>query len=87
MFVRFQLTTRARLGRVAPLGRPRSVYRSDVECRFVSRNGHMTLKVKVNASNTSCENPKMHIWYKFGESSSNPLKVIVQTSQNSLNSE
>ena len=43
--------TRARLGHVAPLGRPRSVYKSDVEWRFVSWNGQMTLKVKVNASN------------------------------------
>ena len=42
--------TRARLRRVAPLGRPRSEYKSNIECRFVSRNGQMTLKVKVNAS-------------------------------------
>ena len=42
--------TRARLGRVAPLGQPRSVYKSDVECRFVSWNGQMTMKVTVNAS-------------------------------------
>ena len=33
--------------------------------------------------NISCENPKMHIWCKFGDSSSNPLKVIAQTSRNS----
>ena len=32
-------TTRARLGRVTPLGRPRSVYKSIIECRFLSRNG------------------------------------------------
>ena len=38
----------ARLGHVTPLGRPRSVYKSDVQCRFFSRNGHLTLKVKVN---------------------------------------
>ena len=44
------VTRRARLGRVAPLGRPWSVYKSDVECLFVSLNGQMTLKVKVNAS-------------------------------------
>ena len=54
-----QEQTRARLGRVAPLGRPRSVYKSDVECRFVSRNGQMTLKVKVNAS---------HFQYQLRES-------------------
>ena len=33
--------------------------------------------------NTICESPKMQIWCKFGESSSNPLKVIARTSQNS----
>ena len=38
------------MGRVAPFGGPRSMYKSDVECRFVSRNGQMSLKVKVNAS-------------------------------------
>ena len=42
--------TRARLGRVTPLGRPRSVYKSDIECRFLSRKGQMTLKVMVNDS-------------------------------------
>ena len=42
--------TRAHLGPVAPLGWPRSMYKGDAECRFVSRNGQMTLKVKVNAS-------------------------------------
>ena len=35
----------ARLGRATPLGQPRSVYKSDVECCFLSRNGWMTLKV------------------------------------------
>ena len=40
--------TGARLGRVTPLGQPWSVYKSDVECRFLSWNGQMTLKVKVN---------------------------------------
>ena len=44
------LYIRARLRRVARLGRPRSVYKSDVECRFVSQNGQMALKVKVSAS-------------------------------------
>ena len=41
--------TRACLGLVALLHRPRSVYRSNVECSFLSRNdGQMTLKIKVN---------------------------------------
>ena len=35
--------------------------------------------------NTSCGNPKMHIWCTFGDSSSNPLKVVVsQNGQNDL---
>ena len=43
--------TRARLGRVIPLGRPRSVYKSNVESSFLSQNdGQMTLKVKDNYS-------------------------------------
>ena len=37
--------------------------------------------------NTSCENPKMHIWSKFGDYSSDPLKVIARTSRNFYNSE
>ena len=32
--------------------------------------------------NTSWENTNMHSWCKFGDSSSNPLKVITKTSQN-----
>ena len=36
--------------------------------------------------NNSRENPKMHIWCKIGDSSSNPLQVITQTSQISKNS-
>ena len=81
-------TTRARLGRLEPLGRPRSVYNSDVECRFVSWNDPMASKVKVNASyfNTRCENPNMHICCKFGDSNSNSLQVIARTSRNSWNS-
>ena len=62
---------------VTRLGWPRSVYKSNVECRFLSRNGQITLKVKANDlhfSNTSWENTKMHVWCKFGDSSSNQLK-------------
>ena len=40
--------TRARLGCVAPLGRPRSVYKSNAECSFLSRNDGQILMVKVN---------------------------------------
>ena len=44
---------------------------------FLSRNGHVTLKVRVNAPifNTSWENSKMHIWCKFCYSIANPLKI------------
>ena len=58
--------TRARLGRVTPLGRPKQVYKSNVECRFLGfwvetaklpwRSSSMTPSL-----NTSWENPKMHI--------------------------
>ena len=83
------LITRARLGRVAPLGRPRSVYKSNVECSFL--NGMMAKwpwrsRSMTSISNNSRENTKMHIWCKFGDSSSNPLQVITQTSQISKNS-
>ena len=55
----FLFKTRARLGRVAPLDRPISMYKNDDECRFVSQNDQMTLKVKVNAS---------HFQYQLRES-------------------
>ena len=45
-----KLKTRARLRDVAPLGWPRSVYKREVECRFVCQNCLMALKVKVNTS-------------------------------------
>ena len=51
--------TRARLGRVAPLDRPRSVYKSNVECSFLCRNDGQTLKVKVN---------DLHFQYQLSES-------------------
>ena len=55
------------------------------------RDGHMTLKVKVNDPSMPCqssqENLKMHIWWKFDYSSSNPFQVIVRTSQISWNSQ
>ena len=45
----FSFKTRARLRRVAPLGRPRSVYKGNVESSFLSQNNsQMTLKIKVN---------------------------------------
>ena len=33
--------------------------------------------------NTSCEYPKMHVWYKFSDSSLNLWCVMAQTNQNS----
>ena len=50
----------ARLGSVPPIGRPRSVYKSNAECR---------------------ENPNVHIWSKFGDSSSNQFQINTLTSQ------
>ena len=35
--------------------------------------------------NTSWENPKIHIWCKFGDSNSNPLQVIMEKSRNGQN--
>ena len=58
------IKTRARLGRVAALGQPRSVYKSNIEWHLLSPgDGQITFKVKVNdIFNTSWENPKIHIW-------------------------
>ena len=62
--------TRARLGRVAPLGRPRSVYKSTIECSFFSRNdSQMTLKVKVNDP---------HFQYQLRESQDANLVILAQ---------
>ena len=75
------------LGRVTPFRRPRSVNNIAVERSFLGilrLNGQMALKVKANDShifNNSHANLKMHIWCKFGDSSSNPLHVIARTSQ------
>ena len=52
--------TKARLGHVTPLDHPRSVYKRDVECRFLSRNGQMTLNVKVKAPYFKCQLKVFH---------------------------
>ena len=80
------------LGHVTHHGQPRSVYKSHAECRFLEfwvkmatwpwRSRSMTL-----IFNISWENPKMHIWSKLGDSSSNPSQVIARTSQIPWNSE
>ena len=80
-------------GRVTPLGRPRSICRSDVDFRFLKfwvekakwpwRSRSITL-----IFNASCGNPKMHIWCKFDNFSSNPLKLSRQVEflwENGLN--
>ena len=64
------------------LGRPNSVYKNHFDCCFLEfwvemakwpwRSRSMT-----SIFNTGQENPKMHIWCKFADYSSNPLKVIV----------
>ena len=57
---------------VVPLGRPRSVYKSNVESRIVSWNGQMTLKVKVNAS---------HFQYQLRESQDAYLVILAHNHQ------
>ena len=59
MFIGPLFQTRARLGRVAPLGRPRSVYKSNVEHSFLSRNDGQILNVKIN---------DLHFQYRMRES-------------------
>ena len=58
------IKTRARLGHVAALGQPKSVYKSKIEWLLLSPgDGQMTFNVKVNdIFHTSWENPKIHIW-------------------------
>ena len=80
---------RSTLRCVTPRGRPRSVYRGDVERRFSEscdkmakwpwRSTSMTL-----VFNTSQDILKMHVGCKFGDSCSNPLQLIAQTSQKFL---
>ena len=43
-----QYKNKSTFGCATPLGRPRSVYNSDIECHFLLWNGQMTLKVSVN---------------------------------------
>ena len=80
----FLKLTRARLGCVAPLGRPSSVYKSNIECSFLGRNdGQMTLTVEVNdfhfqyQPRVSQDVYLVQIW---------SLQVIMQTNQISKNS-
>ena len=66
--------------RVTALGRPRSVYKSDVECRFLKFWVEMAKCPWRSRSitpifNTSCGNSKMHICCKFGDCSSKPMQV------------
>ena len=66
------------LGCVLPLGRPRSVYKNDVERHFLETWFKMSKwpwmsKLMIPVCNTSQENLKKHIWSKFGDSSSNPV--------------
>ena len=80
------MLTRTHLGCVTPLGRPRSVYKSDVEWRVLELWGEMAKwpwrsRSMTPIFNTGWDKPKMHIWWKFGDSSSNPLKSIVWNSQ------
>ena len=58
-------------------------YRADKPnfLEFWVKMAKMTLNVKVNDPifNTNWEYPKMHVWCKFGDSSSNLWRVIVRT--------
>ena len=72
---RLKCETRARLGCVTPLGWPRSAYKSNVECCFLSWNdGQITLKIKVNDPQfqyqlRESQNANLA---QFSDSSSNP---------------
>ena len=83
----FDNWNKSTLGCVIPLGRPRSVYKSYVESRFLDSWFEMAKwpqrsRLMTPVFNTSQENlKKMGIWHKLGDSSSNPLQFIVQTSQ------
>ena len=70
------------LGSVTLLGRPRSVSKNDVECRFLESWDEMAkwpwrLRSMTPVLNISQENLKVHIWCKFCDSSSSPLQVIL----------
>ena len=56
---------------------------------FWIKIARMTLKVKVNHPifNISKKCPRIHVWCKFGDSSSNPLQIVTLTSWISKNSE
>ena len=80
-----QWVNKSMLGHVTPLGRPRSIYKSDIECfsefwvklaKWPWRSRSMT-----PIFNTSRENPKMNIWGKFDDFNCSPLQVITRTSQ------
>ena len=70
------------LGRVTLLGQPRSVYKSNVEHRFLQFWVDMakwpwTSKSMTSIFNISWEYPMMHVWCKFGDSNSNLWRVIM----------
>ena len=85
--------TRARLGRVTPLGRPRSVYKSDVECRFFSQNGKgpwrsrsMTfiLSYQLRESQDAYLVILAHIHYKLLYGQAKFPRILSQNCQNNL---
>ena len=72
------------LRRVIPLGRPKSVCKSNVEMPFLGFEMAVWLwrsMLMTPVCFTTQANLKMHIWCKFDDSSSNLFPVIVQTSQ------
>ena len=75
---------------VIPLGRPKSVYKGNVEMPLLGFEMAVWpwwSRLMTPVCYTSQANLQMHIWRKFGDSSSNPCQVIVRTSQISYNSE
>ena len=73
-----------------PLGQPWSVYKSDDECRFFKFWVEMAKwrwRSMTPIFKTGWENPDLHIWCKFGDSSSYPLQVIAWASYIFKNSE
>ena len=77
------LNTRACLVCVAPLAGLDQCTRTTLNAVFLVKIAKWPWRLMSMPPifNTGWENPKMHMWCKFGDSSSNLLKVIVRTSR------
>ena len=86
--------TRARLGRVTPLGRPRSIYMTDVECRFLKPNGLEGQGQWPSFSMTNERTPRCilganlvilaQIHYKLSRGHAKFPRILSQNAQNDL---